>query len=47
MAHITGRSLKERNTLQLEKWASLEPNINTNTDSMVYMDSTVISEVAY
>ena len=47
MAHITGRSLDEWITLQLDKWKELEPKINTNTDSMVNMDSTVIAEVAY
>lgn len=44
---ITSKSLEDWNTLQLDKWKSLEPNINTNTDSMVSMDAAVISEVAY
>ena len=47
MALITPKSLDEWKTLQLDKWKELEPNINTNTDSMVSMDAMVISEVAY
>lgn len=47
MALITAKSLDDWNTLQLDKWKTLVPNINTNTDSMVSMDANVISEVAY
>lgn len=47
MALITPKSLEDWNKIQLDKWKELEPNINTNTDSMVSMDANVISEVAY
>lgn len=47
MALITAKSLDDWKDLQLDKWKELEPNINTNTDSMVSMDAMVISEVAY
>jgi hypothetical protein len=47
MAIITAKSLEDWNTLQIDKWKELVPDINTNSDSMVSMDANVISEVAY
>lgn len=47
MAIIDTKSLQDLIDLQLTKWQELQPNITTNTDSMVYMDASVIAEVAY
>ena len=47
MTLITSKSLQDWIDLQTSKWLTLEPNINTNPDSMVYMDASVIAEVLY
>lgn len=47
MSLIETKTLQELITLQLEKWQELEPNININSDSMVYMDAAVIADVLY
>lgn len=47
MAIIDTKSLQDFIDTQLTKWQELQPNITTNTDSMVYMDASVVAEVAY
>lgn len=47
MAIIDTHSLQELVDVQLNKWTELQPNITTNQDSMVYLDASVIAEVAY
>lgn len=47
MAIIETKSLQDFTDIQTEKWKELIPNIATNSDSMVYLDASVISEVAY
>ena len=44
---VETKSLQDWISLQLQKWQSLEPNINIGNDSMVYMDSAVVAEVIY
>lgn len=47
MAIIDPKALQDFIDTQMTKWTELEPNISTNSDSMVYMDASVIAEVAY
>ena len=47
MSLITAKTLAEWRDEQLTKWLTLQSNINTNSDSMVYLDATVIAEVLY
>ena len=47
MTLVQTKSLQDWITIQLQKWRSLEPNININYDTMVYMDSAVVAEVIY
>lgn len=47
MALIDAKALQDFIDSQLTSWQALQPNITTNTDSMVYMDASVIAEVAY
>lgn len=47
MAIIDTHSLQELTDIQLTRWTELQPNITTNQDSMVYLDASVIAEVAY
>lgn len=47
MALISAKSIEDFITVQLVKWQELEPTININKDSMVYMDAAVMAELAY
>jgi len=47
MTLVTTKSLQDWINIQLQKWRSLEPDINTNSDTMVYMDSAVVAEILY
>ena len=47
MTLVQTKSLEDWINLQLQKWRSLEPDININSDSVVYMDSAVIAEIVY
>lgn len=47
MAAIEPRPFQEWINIQLELWKQLYPNINLNTDSMVYADSASVAALAY
>lgn len=47
MALIDAKTLEDLRNLQLQKWQELQPDININPDSMVYMDASVMAEVLY
>lgn len=47
MALIDSKSLNDWRNIQLQKWKELQPDININPDSMVFMDASVISEGLY
>jgi len=47
MALIPTKSLQDFINFQLLKRKNLEPNININPDTMVYMDAAVLAELAY
>ena len=47
MGLVETKSLQDWISLQLQKWQSLEPNINISQDSMVYMDAAVVAEIIY
>ena len=47
MSIINTKTLEDYVNYQLSKWQEFLPDINVNSDSMVYMDATVIAEVLY
>ena len=47
MALIDSKTLDDLRVVQLQKWQELVSNANIGTDSMIYVDATVIAEVLY
>ena len=47
MAIIDPKSLQDLIDTQLSKFKELQPSVTTSTDSMVYLDASVIAEIAY
>lgn len=44
---IQNKSFEEIRNIMLAKWLELVPNANTNSDSMIFIDSTVMAEIMY
>lgn len=47
MTLIESKSLEDFRDKQLQTWQELLPNVNLNSDGMVYMDASVIAQILY